>query len=65
MKKIFLLVLCLFMVGCSKEGTNNVIKDFKKSVEKSKSYHLVGKMELTSAEDKFNYDIIKEYSSLI
>ena len=58
MKKIFLLILCLFLVGCSKENTNNnIIKDFQKSVEKSKSYHLAGKMELNSSEDTFNYEI--------
>lgn len=57
MKKIFLLILCLFVVGCSKENSNNIIKDFAKSVEKSKSYHLTGKMELKSAEDTFNYEI--------
>ncbi len=65
MKKILLLLLCLCIVGCSKDNANNVIKDFQKSVEKSKAYHLAGSMELNSGEETFNYDIdvmyLKDY----
>lgn len=61
MKKILLLVLCLCLVGCSKDKTNNLIKDFTKSVEKSKSYHLIGTMELNAGEETFNYDIDVSY----
>ncbi len=57
MKKIFLLLLCLCLVGCSKSNSNNIINDFQKSVEKSKSYHLVGTMELNTGEETFNYDL--------
>ncbi len=61
MKKILLLILCLCVVGCSKDNSNNIIKDFTKSVEKTKSYHLVGTMELNAGEETFNYDIDVSY----
>ncbi len=61
MKKILLLILCLCVVGCSKDNSNNIIKDFTKSVEKAKSYHLVGTMELNAGEETFNYDIDVSY----
>ena len=61
MKKILLLLLCFCLVGCSKETSSNVIKDFKKSIQKSSSYHLVGTMELNAGEDNFNYDLDVSY----
>lgn len=63
LKKVFLLIMtCLLLAGCGKSSSNeNIIKNFQKSVEKSKSYTLKGKMELRSDEEIFNYTIDVAY----
>lgn len=63
MKKVLLLFILFFLLtGCGKKSSNeSVIPDFKKAVEKSKSYSLTGKMELRNDEEIFNYTIEVSY----
>lgn len=63
MKKILLLfiVVTLIITGCGKKNKDDVIKKFKNNVEKSKSYQLIGTMEINSDEDVFRYDLKAEY----
>ena len=63
MKKIGLVLMAvmLFVTGCGKEDKSSVINDFKKSVNKSKSYVLNGTMEIINDEDVFKYTIETKY----
>ncbi len=56
MKKVFLLLLCTFLlVGCSSKSDN--LKSFKDYNSKKGTYQLKGTMSLISNEDEFIYDI--------
>lgn len=58
MRKIILFfITILFIGGCSKDNSSNAIKEFVDNVNHSKSYKLVGKMELLNDEESFNYTI--------
>ena len=63
MKKIFifLLVGCLFLVGCGKNSTENVISDLSKKINDLKSYQLSGKLEVVNNDDVFNYQVDVSY----
>lgn len=62
MKKILLsLMAILIFTGCSKDDKTNVIKEFKDIVNHSKSYKMVGKMELLNDEESFNYTLDVSY----
>ena len=52
MKKILLLILCLCLVGCSKDNSNNIIKDFVKSSEKTKFEKSLSVPEATEMQTK-------------
>lgn len=58
MKKIFMfLVSILLLGGCGNKNNQNAIKEFKDSVDKAKSYKLVGNMKLQNDEETFTYNI--------
>ena len=62
MKKTILLLIGVFLlVGCSSNGSDNTIKDFKNSIKKSNSYEIKGTMELRSDEETFDYNINVKY----
>ena len=65
MKKIFLfslIIFCfLFVTGCKKYDEKDLIKDFKKSIEKSKGYNLKGELEIINNEDSYLYDVEVSY----
>lgn len=63
LKKIglILLIVVLFATGCGKTDKSSVINDFKKSVDKAKSYVLNGTMEIINDEDVFKYTIETKY----
>ena len=63
MKKVGLILIAvlLFVTGCGKVDKSSVISDFKKSVNKSKSYVLNGTMEIINDEDVFKYTIETKY----
>ena len=61
MKKIvvFLLTIicCTMITGCKKYDEKDVVKDFKKNLEKSKGYSLKGELEIVNNEDSYLYDV--------
>ena len=54
---LFLLVLCLFLVGCGKNSIKSIKDDLIKSINNLKGYELNGKLELVNNDDVFNYDV--------
>ena len=58
---LFLLVLCLFLVGCGKNNSKNIKEDFINKVNNLKSYQLNGKLEVVNNDDVFNYDVGVSY----
>ena len=58
---ISLLFLCLFLVGCGKNNTDNVLKDLTKKINSLTSYQLAGKLEIVNNNDVFNYDVEVSY----
>ena len=62
MKKILLILLgVLFLTGCNKTNNTDVIQKFKSNVNHSKSYRLLGTMEIQNDEVIYEYDIIVSY----
>ena len=63
MKKIgiFLLLMMVLVTGCGKKDKTSVINDFKKKVNKAKSYEIDGTMEIINDEDIFKYEINAKY----
>ena len=59
MKKILFLVafMLLTLTGCGEKNIDDVINEFSKDVENSKSYKLNGTMEISSGEEIFTYNI--------
>ena len=59
MKKYFALfaVMLLLLTGCGEKNLEDVVSDFTKSVENSKSYKLNGTMEISSGDEIFTYSI--------
>lgn len=58
---LFLLVLCLFVVGCGKNNTANVKEDLVKKINDLKAYQLSGKLEVVNNDDVFNYNVSVNY----
>ena len=50
MKKLvlfsFILFSCFLITGCKKYGEKDVIKELKKSIEKSNGYNIKGELEI-------------------
>ena len=65
MKKylIYLLVFCLFLVGCGKNKGSDVKKDLINSINNLKAYSLNGKLEVVNNDDVFNYDVVVNYKN--
>lgn len=64
MKKFkFLLVILAIMTfcGCGKTKSTNIIEKFKDKVNSTKSYQVVGSMEIVSNEETFTYDVNVDY----
>ncbi|MBE6161546.1 MAG: outer membrane lipoprotein carrier protein LolA [Firmicutes bacterium] len=62
MKKIgIFLVIVLLITGCGKKSKSSIINDFKNKVNKSKSYEIVGTMDIINDEDVFKYDVNVKY----
>jgi len=61
-KKFLILFLLLFCVtGCFNKGSKDVITSLKKNVEKAKSYHITGELEIINNEDSYTYDVDVAY----
>lgn len=51
---LFLILLfSLLIVGCRKTGEKEVVKDLTKKIEETKSYHLVGELEMLNNDDVY------------
>ncbi len=62
MKKILVIFgVLLLLCGCGKESKDNVIKDFKNSVNNIKSYKITGNMEISNDEETFTYSLESYY----
>ena len=57
---LFLLVFCMFIVGCGKNN-KSIKDDLIKEVNDLKQYQLSGKLEVVNNDDVFNYDVNVSY----
>ena len=58
---LFLMIVCIFMVGCGKNNNDNVITDLARQINNLKAYELSGKLEVVNNDDVFNYDVGVNY----
>jgi len=62
MKKIISLLLVLFAItGCKGVNEENVLKEFSKILNETKSYTMEGSMTLLSNNEEYNYDVYVEF----
>ena len=62
MKKLVVLLSLMFLFsGCGKTSTENVVKDFAKSIDNAKSYKVTGNMEISNDEETFTYSLESYY----
>ena len=62
MKKIFLIMCCLFFIcGCSKNNDKDILNKINDKVDKTKNYQITATLEIYRNEEKFTYDIISTY----
>ena len=50
------------LTGCGKYTDKSLIKDVNKKVNDSKSYHLIGTLDIYRNEEKYSYDVDSAYS---
>ncbi len=62
-KKIFEIVMlcCLFSTGCFGKGKTDITNTLIQKVEKAKSYHVTGELEIINNEDSYQYDVEVSY----
>ena len=58
---LFLLVLCMLIVGCGKNNNKSIKNDLIKQINNLKGYELTGKLEVVNNDDVFNYDVSVSY----
>ena len=62
MKKIFIILgVILLLTGCGKYNDKSLIKDVSKKINNSKSYHLIGTLDIFRNEEKYSYDVDSSY----
>ncbi len=62
MKKLVVLVsMVLLLCGCGKSSPDDVVKDFTKNIDNSKSYKITGNMEISNDEETFTYSLESYY----
>ena len=62
MKKIFILLgVIILLSGCGKYNDKNLVKDVSRKVNNSKSYHLIGTLDIYRNEEKYSYDVDSSY----
>ncbi len=60
--KFLTIILAILLVcGCGKTKSTNIIEKFKDKVNSTKSYQVVGSMEIVSNEETFTYDVNVDY----
>ncbi len=62
MKKYLILLFCLgILTACKVQNNTSIIDNFANTVKKSKSYRLLGTMEIQNDEVIYEYDINVTY----
>lgn len=62
MKKLLIVFgVILILTGCGKENKENVLKNFKESINNAKSYKITGNMEISNDEETFTYSLESYY----
>ena len=56
-----LLISSYFLTGCFGSKSDDVIGSFKKDVEKSKAYHVIGELEIINNEESYLYTVEVAY----
>lgn len=56
-----LLISCFLLTGCFGKGNKNIVDDLNKKVDKAKSYHITGELEIINNEDVYKYDVDVSY----
>lgn len=66
MKKYLYLTLilfgCLIIVGCTKYGEKDIIRDLSKKISKAEGYYLNGELQIINNEDSYLYDVEVAYA---
>ena len=63
MKKVFIMLgVILLITGCGKYTDKKLISDISKKVNDSKSYHLIGTLDIYRNEEKYSYTVDSAYS---
>ena len=66
MKKylVYALILfsCIGVIGCTKYGEKDIVKDLNKKIEKTNGYYLNGELQLINNEDSYLYDVEVAYA---
>lgn len=58
---LFVLIFCVFIVGCGKNNNKSIKDDLIKEINNLKGYQLSGKLEVVNNDDVFNYDVDVNY----
>lgn len=62
MKKLLVLFgMALLLCGCGTKSASDIVSEFKKDVNSSKSYKLAGTMEIMNDEESFVYNLETYY----
>ena len=63
MKKLIVLLISItfLLCGCGKETKEDILKDLKTSINSSKSYKVIGNMEISNDEETFTYSLESYY----
>ena len=56
-----LLLIGIFITGCGKNNTGNVVKNLDNKVKNLKSYKLEGNLEIVNNDNTFNYRVAVDY----
>ena len=66
MKKylVYALILfsCIGVIGCTKYGEKDIVKDLNKKIEKTNGYYLNGELQIINNEDSYLYDVEVAYA---
>ncbi len=60
-KFLLIVILVVVMCGCNKAKSTNIIEKFENKVNSTKSYQVIGTMEIVSNEETFTYDVNVDY----
>ena len=58
---IILMISMSFLIGCSKDSGENIIKNITKKIEQTESYQLNGILEIINDENSYLYDVDVSY----